>query len=187
MRVVAGKYGSRPLKAVPGMNTRPTTDKIKESIFNMLGGMMQGQVVLDFYGGSGALAIEAVSRGAVKAIICEKHRPAIQTIYQNIDMTKESHYFEVLAGDNYRSLQAFVSSHPNVTFDTVLLDPPYKTQKIIEDIEWLEDLQCLSQDCTIMCETDHHTDLPLQISDFTCIKDKTYGQTTVRIYERGNL
>ena len=104
MRVISGEYGSRRLKAVPGNSTRPTTDKIKEGMFNLLGGYFDGGRVLDLYGGSGALAIEAVSRGMDEAVITEKYRPAIQTIRENVAITKEEEKFTILAGDNRTAL-----------------------------------------------------------------------------------
>lgn len=186
MRVVAGKYGSRPLKAVPGMNTRPTTDKVKESLFNMLGGRLFSNKVLDFYGGSGALAIEAVSRGAESAVICENNRQAISTIQQNIEITKESELFEILVGDNHNTIASFCQQHPDHRFDLVLLDPPYKNQTIVKDIELFDRFNCLSENCIIMCETDNQTDLPENIAAFVQKKCKKYGQTVIRFYERGS-
>lgn len=185
MRVVAGKYGSRPLKAASGMNTRPTSDKIKESIFNMLKGSLEGKKVLDFYGGSGGLAIEAVSRGADAAIICEKNRAALRAIHQNIYMTKEDSLFIVLQGNNQRSITKFSQDYPNTKFNLIFLDPPYKTQTIIEDIHFLEELDCLDLNCTIVCETDCQTFLPEKILSFAQVKCKKYGQSKIRIYERG--
>lgn len=186
MRVVAGQYGSRKLKAVLGMNTRPTTDKIKESLFNMLGGYFDGGYCLDFYGGSGALAIEAVSRGMSHAVITEKYRQALLTIESNVEVTKESHKFTVLSGDNRVSLARLKGSKPDLLFDWVLLDPPYKGQRIVEDIEWLLELGVVDHITSIICETDDLTSLPQQIGVWTKVKCKQYGQTVIHLYEGVN-
>ena len=185
MRVISGKYGSRRLKAVQGDHTRPTTDKIKESIFNLLGGSIDGGQVLDFYGGSGALAIEAVSRGADMAVICENYRPAVRAIQDNILITKEDQRFKVLVGDNYQKLKDYLQACPTLKFSLVFLDPPYHKEKIIKDIEFLQQLDCLSNETRIICETDNQTNLPPIIGLWKLEKEKKYGQTYVRIYQRG--
>lgn len=184
MRVISGEYGSRRLKAVPGNNTRPTTDKIKEGMFNLLGGYFDGGNVLDLYGGSGALAIEAVSRGMDLAVITEKYRPAIQTIKENIAITKEEEKFVVLAGDNRNALNKFRNQQPTFTFDLVFIDPPYHKQTIEADIYWLEDQNFLNEDTIIMCESDDQTVLPEDMHGWELYKEKHYGQTLVRLYHR---
>lgn len=183
MRIIAGEYGSRRLKAVPGMNTRPTTDKIKEGVFNLLGGYFDEGICLDFYGGSGGMAIEAVSRGMERAIITEKYRPALQTIQENIAVTKESDKFTVLSGDNRASLAQLKQKEPNLVFDLVILDPPYHQQKIVEDIEWLANLGVIDHVTMIVCETDEKIELPSTILTWYKIKRKHYGQTSVHLYE----
>ncbi|MBD3948757.1 16S rRNA (guanine(966)-N(2))-methyltransferase RsmD [Tuanshanicoccus lijuaniae] len=179
MRVVAGKYGSRPLKAVPGKNTRPTTDKIKESLFSMLGGFFDGGTVLDLYGGTGGLAIEAISRGMDKAYICEQYRPALKIIAENIVMTKEPERFIVLAGNNRQQLAQL----GDVIFDLVLIDPPYKKQMIEQDVEWLAQHRLISEDTIILCETDDETQLPDTLLNWYKIKFKTYGNTHIHVYQ----
>ena len=184
MRVVAGKYGSRPLKAVPGMNTRPTTDKVKEAIFSALGGYLASGYCLDLYGGSGGLAIEAVSRGMSHAVITEKYRPAIQTIQANIKMTKEEQHFTLLAGDNRVALTKWRAQNPSVCFELVLLDPPYAKQTIVADIEWLVQQQLVDAATVFVCETDDQTTLPAMIAGYRLTRQKRYGQTQVYFYEK---
>src|SRR5690554_4170395 len=88
MRVISGKQKSLHLKAVPGQSTRPTTDKVKESIFNMIDPYFDGGAMLDLYGGSGSIAIEALSRGMKEAVIIDHDKKAIETIYENLNKTK---------------------------------------------------------------------------------------------------
>lgn len=114
MRVVAGEYGGRRLKAVPGMKTRPTTDKVKEAMFNIIGPYLDGGQVLDLFAGSGGLSIEAVSRGADHATLVDRQYQAIKTIHENLSVTKEEDKFTVLKGDAYKMLNKLAKrSHQN--------------------------------------------------------------------------
>lgn len=183
MRVISGKYGSRRLKAVPGQNTRPTTDKIKESMFNLIGVFFDGGGCLDLYAGSGALAIEAVSRGMDFAVLCEKYRPAVDTINENIQMTKEEERFTLLKGDNHKSLRNYATNQMTEPFSLIFLDPPYNKQQIEKDISWLSELQMINHQSTIVCETDSDVELPIVIDGFELIKVKDYGATRIHIYE----
>lgn len=185
MRVISGKYGSRPLKAVTGMHTRPTTDKIKEAMFNLIGGGALDGAALDFYGGSGALGIEAVSRGADYAVICDNYGPAIKVIKQNILMTKEDHRFTLLTGDNHKRLQTWVDGRDLPIFKWVFLDPPYKQAQIVQDIQFLISLGCLDKQACLICETDKLTPLPEVIGTWQLRKDKVYGVSRIRIYDGG--
>ena len=91
MKIVSGAYGGRPLKTLEGKTTRPTSDKVRGAMFNMIGPYFDGGRVLDLYAGSGGLSIEAVSRGMEQAVLVEKDRRAQAIIASNIQMTKESH------------------------------------------------------------------------------------------------
>lgn len=183
MRVVAGEYKSRRLKAVPGTRTRPTSDKVKESLFNMVGPYFTSGQWLDFYGGSGGVAIEAVSRGMSQAVIIEKYPPAIQTIYHNIEVTKESDKFTVLKGANRKALLKWQKDNP-ILFNYVFLDPPYMEQQVLEDITWLDTHGFLSRECTIICELASRDTLPDQVVGFNKKNEKKYGETTLHIYQR---
>ncbi|WP_028125049.1 16S rRNA (guanine(966)-N(2))-methyltransferase RsmD [Eremococcus coleocola] len=183
MRVIAGKYGSRPLKTIAGNQTRPTTDKVKEAMFNMLGHYFQGGICLDFYGGSGALAIEAVSRGMDQAVIVEKAYPAQEIIRRNIEMTKEPERFNLLRGHNRKQLSQYMVGKDQ-SFDLVFLDPPYAKEMIVDDIIWLDQANYLNETCQILCETGIEVSLPQEIGNFKQEKLKKYGQTLVWIFER---
>ena len=104
MRVVAGDFGGRPLKTLEGKTTRPTTDKVKGAIFNMIGPFFDGGRVLDLFSGSGSLAIEAISRGMSSAVLVEKDRRAQAVIQENIKMTKSEEQFQLLKMDAARAL-----------------------------------------------------------------------------------
>lgn len=180
MRVVAGEYGGRRLKAVPGMKTRPTTDKVKEAMFNIIGPYLEGGRVLDLFAGSGGLSIEAVSRGADHATLVDRQYQAIKTIHENLSVTKEEDKFTVLKGDAYKMLNKLAKQEQG--FDYVFLDPPYKKQQILELMEQLKKLGLLNTDALIICETDQVADLPEELADFELIKKADYGITELTFY-----
>lgn len=178
MRVVAGKYGGRPLKTLAGSTTRPTTDKVKGAIFNMIGPYFDGGQVLDLYAGSGSLAIEAVSRGMDQAVLVEKDRRAQAIVQANIEMTKEASRFRLLKMEAKRALAQLTQ-----TFDLVLLDPPYAKETIVETILDLEQGGLLASGALIVCETDKEVELPDSIGAGRKWKEKIYGISKVTIYD----
>src|SRR6478735_8296200 len=143
MRVVAGLYKGHALKAVPGYSTRPTTDKVKEAIFNMIGPFFEGGTALDLFGGSGGLGIEALSRGIDKVIFVDRDQKAIQTIKGNLETCQFVEHAEVYRNEAFRALKAIVKR--DIQFDLILLDPPYKQQKLIELIEEINKHQLLTK------------------------------------------
>lgn len=180
MRIVAGEYGGRHLKTVPGMKTRPTTDKVKEAMFNIIGPYLDGGQVLDLFAGSGGLSIEAVSRGADHATLVDRQYQAIKTIHENLSVTKEEDKFTVLKGDAYKMLNKLAKQEQS--FDYVFLDPPYKKQQILELMEQLKQLGLLNAEALIICETDQVADLPEELADFELIKKADYGITELTFY-----
>lgn len=178
MRIISGEYGGRRLKSLSGETTRPTTDKVKESIFNMIGPYFDGGISLDLYAGSGALSIEAVSRGMNKAILFEKDRKAQQIILANIDITKEPEKFELIKGDSKTRVSAI-----RTPVDLVFLDPPYQKQTIVKDIENLIALNLIKQTTIIVCETDSKVILPKNIGYLKIYKRQEYGTIAITIYE----
>ncbi|QEA30828.1 16S rRNA (guanine(966)-N(2))-methyltransferase RsmD [Secundilactobacillus malefermentans] len=182
MRVVAGQFGGRRLKAVPGTKTRPTTDKIKESLFNIIGPYFEGGNSLDLFAGSGGLSIEAVSRGIDMAYLVDRQGLAIKTIKQNIEVTKSPNQFSILKRDANLALKQF--SKQNIKFSLVFFDPPYKEQKISDQMASLKKLDLLSDDAIIACETDQDAKLGQQ-DGFRLVEKKDYGITEINIYRFG--
>ena len=186
MRIISGEFGGRRLKAVPGQNTRPTTDKIKESLFNILGGYFDGGVMLDMYSGSGAVAIEAVSRGMDRAFLFENNRLAQKTIEQNIEITKSPEQFHLKRQNVKQGLKTIASDPAFEPFEVVFMDPPYRLQEIVKDIEQLQELNLVSPDCVIVCEVDKEVQLPEQILDFEQYKRVEYGITALVFFDRSS-
>ena len=179
LRVVAGDFGGRPLKTLEGKTTRPTTDKVKGAIFNMIGPFFDGGRVLDLFSGSGSLAIEAISRGMSSAVLVEKDRRAQAVIQENIKMTKSEEQFQLLKMDAARALTQLTGQ-----FDLVLLDPPYAKEQIVANITQLEEQGLLAEEVMLVCETDKGVDLPEEVSNFGIWKQKTYGISKVTVYVR---
>ncbi|MEQ9763104.1 16S rRNA (guanine(966)-N(2))-methyltransferase RsmD [Streptococcus sp. ZJ151] len=179
MRVVAGEFGGRPLKTLSGKTTRPTTDKVKGAMFNMIGPFFDGGRVLDLYAGSGSLAIEAISRGMDHAVLVEKDRSAQAIIQENIKMTKSEHQFQLLKMDDSKAIRQLSG-----TFNLVLLDPPYAKEEIASVVTDLEDKRLLAEEVMLVCETDKAVDLPEEISAFGIWKQKIYGISKVTVYVR---
>lgn len=181
MRVISGEYGGRPLKAVLGDQTRPTTDKVKEAVFHMIGPYFEGGRVLDLYSGSGSLGIEAVSRGMDEAVLVDMSHKAIKTINENIKMTKEPEKFTVL---KKKDRQAIVELETRAKeFDLIILDPPYAAQEILSIISDLEKHSLINSNAIILCETDKSVNLPDHFERFEMIKQKHYGMTQITVYQ----
>ncbi|HAX74177.1 MAG TPA: 16S rRNA (guanine(966)-N(2))-methyltransferase RsmD [Firmicutes bacterium] len=182
MRVVAGTFKGRSIKPVKGMNTRPTTDKVKESIFNIIGPYFDGGVGLDLFGGSGNLGIESLSRGIEKMVFVDKDFTAFQTIKENLRELKLDKQAEVYKNDAFKALNALAKR--KVQFDLILLDPPYKGQKINEIIEFINEHEMLAEDGIIMAEYLKEDTLHNDVGDIHQVKRVEYGITAISIFER---
>lgn len=179
MKIVSGTYGGRPLKTLEGKTTRPTSDKVRGAMFNMIGPYFDRGRVLDLYAGSGGLSIEAVSRGMEQAVLVEKDRRAQGIIASNIQMTKESHKFQLLKMEAHQALNQLQG-----TFDLIFLDPPYAKEQIVADIEALAERGLLGEEVMVVCETDKAVDLPEEIACLGIWKEKIYGISKVTVYVR---
>ncbi|ADU30872.1 16S rRNA (guanine(966)-N(2))-methyltransferase RsmD [Evansella cellulosilytica] len=180
MRVISGKFKGLHMKAVPGQSTRPTTDKVKESIFNMVGPYFDGGSMLDLYGGSGAIAIEALSRGIEKAVIIDRDRKAIETIYMNIKSCKIEDEVEVYRTEASRALNALRKK--GSTFDLIFLDPPYLKQRLEEELLFIAEHRLLDKLGKIVVEHAATVELNESYSDLTKIREERYGDTIISIY-----
>ncbi|MBS8057010.1 16S rRNA (guanine(966)-N(2))-methyltransferase RsmD [Streptococcus suis] len=179
MRIVSGSYGGRPLKTLDGKTTRPTSDKVRGAMFNMIGPYFEGGRVLDLYAGSGGLSIEAISRGMESAVLVERDRRAQAIIRENIAMTKEADKFQLLAMEVRQALNSVEGP-----FDLVFLDPPYAEQEIEEVITELCRRDLLADDVMVVCETDKAVSLPEEIAELGIWKEKLYGISKVTVYVR---
>lgn len=180
MRVVSGVCKGRPLKSVPGNTTRPTTDKVKEALFNMIGPYFNGGTGLDLFAGSGGLGLEALSRGLDKVIFVDREPKAIQTIHENIQACKLTEKTEVYRNDAQRALKALVKR--KIGFDYIFLDPPYKKQQLVHLMEKIDEEQLLNEGGIIVCEHSHDVELPHTAGKLISVKHEKYGIIAITIY-----
>lgn len=178
MRVVAGKYKGRRLDNPIGYDIRPTSDKVKESIFNILMNDTYGRVFCDLFSGTGSLGIEALSRGAKKCYFSDYSRESIRLILDNIKNCNCQKEAIVLQGDYNKNL-ARISEK----IDVFLLDPPYKSGFYEKSIEEIENLDLLAQDGIILAEHEVHDIMPRQVGNLHIVKEKKYGKIMVSLYK----
>jgi 16S rRNA (guanine966-N2)-methyltransferase len=182
VRVVSGVCKGRALKAVPGNTTRPTTDKVKEALFNMIGPYFDGGAGLDLFAGSGGLGLEALSRGLDKVIFVDRDVKAIQTIHENIQACKMEEKAEVYRNDADRALKALIKR--KMRFDYIFLDPPYKKQQLISLMQKISENKLINNYGYIICEHGHDVELPETAGEFSQYKHEKYGVIAITIYSR---
>lgn len=177
MRVISGKARGTSLYSLEGNHTRPTTDRVKESMFSIINFYIQDRMVLDLFGGSGALGIEALSRGAKKCYFVENSRAAADIIKKNIEKTNCTEN-AVLKIVDYK---AFLNS-VNEKFDVIVLDPPYNKKMCDEAMKIIYERNLLSDDGIIVCETEYGEEIN---TDFAKKKDYKYGKIKLSVFYKG--
>lgn len=165
MRIIAGQYRSRLLKSLKGLALRPTSDRLRETLFNILGPAVAGSRFLDLFAGTGAVGIEALSRGAAEAIFVESHAPAAKLIRHNLDSLGITTGATILHADALTALQKLAARHTPSTpaFDFVFLDPPYAAHvDYARSLEFLSSPSAnfLSPEALIIFEHHHKFLLP---------------------------
>ncbi|MBR1987575.1 MAG: 16S rRNA (guanine(966)-N(2))-methyltransferase RsmD [Clostridia bacterium] len=177
MRIVSGKYRGRKLKEFDLATTRPTIDRVKEAIFNLIQFDVADAVVLDLFSGTGALGIEAISRGAKKTYLIDNNDKAIQIIKENTkNMTED---FEIIKTD----YMLFLSK--DMRFDIVLLDPPYATDCGLKAIEYILERNMLNKGGVIVFETSDNKDISINFKGLSVDRRK-YGTVAVYIIRNNN-
>ncbi len=180
MRVISGTRKGMPLKAVPGSGTRPTTDKVKESIFNMIGPYFEGGLAVDLFAGSGGLGIESLSRGIDSCIFIEKDAKAIATINDNLKKCRLEDQAEIYRIDAGRAVKAFEKR--GLKIDLLFVDPPYQKSSYYDLVLTLIEKECLSQSGIVMCEHEKGVELPDSYGAFKLVRRENYGGTIISIY-----
>lgn len=181
MRVISGSAKGRPLKSVPGNGTRPTTDKVKEALFSMIGPYFDGGSALDLYAGTGGLGIEALSRGMEAAVFVDMEQKAIDTVRANLKAARLEAQAEVYRNDAGRALGALEKR--GRAFDLVFLDPPYRMKHGDELMAALAAKQLLKPEAIVVLEHESGYAYPEDIAGFSRMKQSVYGEVTISIYQ----
>ncbi len=179
MRIIAGTAGGRRLKTLPGLNTRPTADRVKEAIFSVLGTRVLAARALDLFAGSGALALEALSRGADHAVVVEKSTRAAAVIRENAKLTGLTSKVSLLTRDGLIVLRELEGQ----VFDLIFLDPPYRQGLAQASLEILAEGNYLASNGVIIVETSREEEMPVELGTITLRKQNRYGDTVIWYYQ----
>lgn len=179
MRVISGTARGTKLNSIDELSTRPTLDRVKESLFNIINSRIEDSVVLDLFAGSGAIGIEFLSRGCRKAYFCDASNKAVKMIFQNLEKTRLKSNAEVLNEDYKKCLQELSSKKE--TFDIIFIDPPYKDDIAVDAVQKILSLNLLNKDGIIIIETDEKD---REIENLKKLDINVYD---IRKYGRANL
>jgi 16S rRNA (guanine966-N2)-methyltransferase len=176
MRVIAGKAKHLPLQTLPGNDTRPTQDRIKETLFNMIQNDVYDCRFLDLFAGSGGIGIEALSRGAKEAVFVDDNRRACEVIRKNLAFTKLADSAQVYCRDAKSAIRQMAGRN---AFDIIFIDPPYKAGVEREILECLSDSGLVTPDTLVIVEASLETDFSyLEECGYECLRRKEYKTNT---------
>jgi 16S rRNA (guanine966-N2)-methyltransferase len=185
MRIIAGTYRSRILKSLKGLALRPTSDRLRETLFNVLGPNVSGARFLDLFAGTGAIGIEALSRGATQVVFIENHAPAAALIRRNLDSLGVRSGFTVLAADALRGLEKLASrlKHAGAGFNYVFLDPPYAAaEDYARVLRFLGSADLLAPGGIVVAEHRRSFDLPEEAGALRRVRILRQGDAALSFY-----
>lgn len=174
MRIIGGSARGTKLYTLEGENTRPTLDRVKESLFNIIQKDIPQSTFLDLFSGSGAIGLEAVSRGAKKAILCDKSKEAINIIKRNIEKTHLENKVKLYQ----LSYEELLNKKINEKIDIIYIDPPYKTEFAKNAIKIILDKKIINNESIVIIETDDEKRIIEEIKDFNIeiVNQRKYGR-----------
>ena len=177
MRIISGKARGTKLYTLDGTATRPTLDRVKESLFNIIQNDIEDSTVLDLFSGSGAIGLEFLSRGAKRAVLCDSSKDAIKIIKQNVQKT----HFEEKVEVYNMEFTKLVERLQNQKFDIIYIDPPYATDFIKISLEKIIEYELVNENTKIIVETDVETRILNQIEkmDVEITDKRKYGRATI--------
>ena len=185
MRIIAGTFRSRQLKSLKGMALRPTSDNLRETLFNVLGGLVVDARFMDLFAGTGAVGIEALSRGASEAIFVEKHPPAVALIKENLESLEIREGARVVASDALKALERLVKepSAANARIDLLFLDPPYaETEQYKSVLSYLGGANLLAENAVVIAEHQSKLDLPESFGKLRRVRVLRQGDAALTFY-----
>ena len=184
MRVISGKAKGTKLNSIESLSTRPTLDRVKESLFNIIQEKINGSVVLDLFAGSGALGIETISRGAKKAYFCDNNYDAIKMIEKNIEKTHFQEQSILISSDYKKCIKSIREK-----IDLVFIDPPYKDNLSVDSIRIILEQGILNKDALMIIETDEICRDKRNLKELTNIKiidERKYGRANLLFLKEEN-
>ena len=179
MRVITGSARGRRLKELEGMETRPTTDRVKEGLFSALQFDIEGRKVLDLFAGTGQLGIECLSRGAASAVFVDRRADALKRIRENLKDTDLTDRARVVAGDAVEYLKGVREK-----FDLILLDPPYASGLLGKALEDIAAFDICREHGIIVAESAVETELPALAPPYSLYRQYRYGKIKLSVYHR---
>lgn len=185
MRIIAGKFRSRQLKSAKGMALRPTSDKLRETLFNVLGNLVVDARFMDLFAGTGAVGIEALSRGASEVIFVERHSPTAALIKKNLESLDIRTGTRIVAADALKSLERLAQepSAANARIDVLFLDPPYAEKeqyKIV--LSFLGQANLLAENAVVIAEHQRALDLPETFGKLERVRVLRQGDAALTFY-----
>ena len=179
MRIIAGTARGRNFEAPEGRSARPTLDRVREALFGMIQFDIEGREVLDLFAGSGALGMEALSRGAASAVFCDKSRNNAALVSKNLKTLNFSENSEVFCCDAVSLLKQLSSEHRR--FSLVFLDPPYASDLIENVLPLMEEYGLLKNGCIIIAEHERKSPVAFEHPQFHKREPRFYGETAVTL------
>lgn len=179
MRIISGKYKGRSVEGYDIDGTRPTMDRVKESLFAILQNKIIDSVCLDLFAGSGNLGLEALSNGAKECYFVDNNKIAIEKIKKNIASIKVEEKNNIIYNDFKKAIEQF--NKDNIKFDLIFLDPPYKDNLINLAINSINENNILNKDGYIACEFENES---IDVMDYSVIKEKKYGSKKIIILKK---
>ncbi len=180
MRIITGSARGCKLKSVPGTDTRPTRDMVKEAMFSIIQFDLEGRTVLDLFAGTGQLGLEALSRGAAKAVLVDNAAAAIKVIRENAAATRLADRAEIVQSD----YKAFMQRAKPKTFHVVMMDPPYHEGYLRRILNFTETFDIVADNGIIICESAAQEKMPETIGRLKLLKTYKYGITALHLYRR---
>ena len=182
MKILTGNLRGRAIAYTPNPHLRPTSDKARKAVFDMLQGQLENKNVLDLFSGTGALGFEALSQGASSVTFVEIDRSQAMAIKNNLSKLGMSQKSEVIIGNAIKTIEKL--SRGQRSFDFIFMDPPYEMGIGEKAMAALAKSSILNKDTLIVLECRHSDSLPESRGKFMCVKDKLYGDTRIVIYRR---
>ena len=182
LRVITGIAKGYKLKTVKGLNTRPTSDKVKGALFNILAGRIEGSSVLDLFAGTGNLGIEALSRGADLAVFIDKSPESISVIKENLKHTRLEDKATVIPGDVLVILKKMSIVHKK--YDIIFMDPPYNKNLVQETLKIIEENDIINEKGIIVAERSVKDDIGINLEKLKLFREQRYGDTVLSFFTR---